>query len=73
MKQTLKITAQEVVVFYNNEIGIYDGTDNIGLGVTCDKLVSVEPVSAEEIELHVNIPLGYEVSDLIDETKWEIY
>jgi hypothetical protein len=73
MVQTLKVIAQEVVVFVSNEIGVFDGVDNIGLGVNADQLVSAEPVSSEEVELHVHIPLGYEVPDLLDEAKWEIF
>jgi hypothetical protein len=73
MQQTLKVTAQEVVVFNDNQLGVFDGVDNIGLEIQVDQLVSVEPVSSKEIELHVHVPLGYEVPDLIDETKWDIY
>lgn len=72
MKQTLKVTAKQVVVFNTDEIGVFNGTDNIGLGVNADQLVCVSPVSDQEVELHVNVPLGYE-PDLIDDMKWEIY
>jgi hypothetical protein len=73
MQQTLKITANGVVVFYNNEIGVYDGTDNIGLGIDAAELVSVEPVSDKLVELHVRIPLGHELPDLIDHLDHEVF
>lgn len=71
--KTLKVVCQQVVVFISNEIGVFDGVDNIGLGVNVDQLVSVDPISAKELELHVHVPTGYEIDELVSNLKPEVY
>jgi hypothetical protein len=57
---SLEVTCQQVVVFNSNELGVYDGLNNIGLGVDTSCLLTVDPVSDTEVKLFLNVPENWE-------------
>lgn len=57
---SVEVTCQQVVVFNSSELGVYDGYSNIGLGVDINCLLTVDPVSDNEVKLFIDVPENWE-------------
>jgi hypothetical protein len=72
-EKTLLVVCEEMVVFNNNEVGVFDGTDNTGLGVMVDRLISVEPAQGNYVSVMVKVPEDYEPPVNLDSKNIDLF